>query len=80
MKRRTATWITGVGAVTPLGHTYQAIADNLLAGRSGVDTVKGFDISAHPSQIAGQIERVPCPPEWGDDEFARLPKLEQLAL
>ena len=25
-------WITGIGAMTPLGHEYDAIAENLLAG------------------------------------------------
>ena len=35
MSHRTAVWITGVGAVTPLGHAYHTIADNLLAGLRG---------------------------------------------
>ena len=34
MNQRTAVWITGVGAVTPLGHAYDDIADSLLEGRS----------------------------------------------
>ena len=77
MSERTAVWITGVGAVTPLGHAYHAIADNLLAGRSGVRTVSRFDVSQHPSQIAGQVDPVPCPPDWDDADFSRLHRLEQ---
>jgi 3-oxoacyl-[acyl-carrier-protein] synthase II len=69
-----------VGAATPLGHTADAIADQLLAGRSGVRAVTGFDVSEHPSQIAGQVDRPPCPPGWEESAFGRLHRLEQLAL
>jgi 3-oxoacyl-[acyl-carrier-protein] synthase II len=75
-----AVWITGVGAATPLGHTYQAIGDGLLEGRSGIRTVSGFDVSEHPSQIAGQVEVVPCPDGQDPETFARLHRLEQLIL
>ena len=80
MNRGTAVWITGVGAVTPLGHCYQEVADNLLAGRSGVRTVSSFDASQHPSQIAAQVDQIPCPEGWEDAEFARLQRLEQMVL
>ena len=33
--------VTGVGAVTPLGTSFDAIGDALLAGRSGVVEVDG---------------------------------------
>jgi 3-oxoacyl-[acyl-carrier-protein] synthase II len=77
---RTAVWITGVGAATPLGNRYEQIADNLLAGRSGVRTVTAFDVSQHPSQIAGQIDPVPCPSGWDPEAFSQIHELEQLAL
>ena len=77
MNEGNAVWITGVGAVTPLGHSYDVIADNLLEGRSGINSVTGFDTSQHPSQIGAQVHRVPCPPEWDETNFGRLLKLEQ---
>jgi 3-oxoacyl-[acyl-carrier-protein] synthase II len=77
MSHASAVWITGVGAITPLGDTYQAIADGLLEGRSGVRTVTGFDVSEHPSQIAGQVGKIPCPPGLDPEIFARLHRLEQ---
>lgn len=80
MSQAAPVWITGVGACTPLGHTYEAIADGLLNGRSGVDTVAGFDVTDHPSQVAGQVREVPCPPDWDAAEFRRLHRLEQLIL
>jgi 3-oxoacyl-[acyl-carrier-protein] synthase II len=56
------------------------VADNLLAGLSGVRTVSGFDASQHPSQIAAQVEHIPCPDGWDDTQFARLQKLERMVL
>ena len=80
MSQGTPVWITGVGAITPLGHTYGAIADNLLEGRSGVRTVAGFDVSQHPSQIAAQIDEIPCPPDCDAGDFSALERLERVIL
>src|SRR5262249_13080941 len=38
----------------------------------------GFDVSEHPSQIAGQVLHVPCPEGEDPEEFGRLHRLEQL--
>jgi 3-oxoacyl-[acyl-carrier-protein] synthase II len=73
-----AVWITGVGTATPLGSSYAEFAGRLLAGHSGVGRVTGFDVSDHPSQIAGQLAAVPCPPSSDPAPFARLPRTEQL--
>jgi hypothetical protein len=35
----------GVGTASPLGNSYPASADNLLAGKSGVRAVTDFDVS-----------------------------------
>jgi 3-oxoacyl-[acyl-carrier-protein] synthase II len=67
-----------VGTATPLGNSYAEFAGNLLAGRSGVRQVHGFDVSEHPSQIAGQLAVVACPPAADPKEFACLPRTEQL--
>jgi 3-oxoacyl-[acyl-carrier-protein] synthase II len=80
MSQRDAVWITGVGAATPLGHTYRAIADNLLDGRCGIRAVTHFDVSQHPSQIAGQTDPVPCPPGWNAEEFDRLDETQRMLL
>lgn len=80
MRQAPAVWITGVGAATPIGHTYDDISDSFLQGRSGIRPVNNFDVSQHPSQIAAQIDRVPVPPGWNEEEFARLDRLEQVTL
>jgi 3-oxoacyl-[acyl-carrier-protein] synthase II len=73
-------WVTGVGAVTPIGHSYASITEGLLAGRSGIRAVSGFDVHDHPCQIAGQVAEVPCPPDREAAEFRRLHRLEQSIL
>jgi 3-oxoacyl-[acyl-carrier-protein] synthase II len=80
VNQATGVWITGVGAATPLGHEYATIADNLLAGRSGVAAITSFNTADHPSQIGGQVLNVPCPPGFDLQEFSRLHRLEQLML
>lgn len=89
---RQPVWITGVGTATPLGSTYTDFADRLLAGQSCIELVRRFDVADHPSQIAGVLPSVPCPPELADPAllrpfgagepiaFDRLHRLEQLVL
>jgi len=73
-------WITGVGAATPLGHSFDTIADALLAGRSGIGKVADFDVTEHPCQIAGQVGEIPCPPDMDPEAFAKCLRLEQVVL
>lgn len=73
-------WITGVGASTPLGHSFDAIAESLLAGRSGIATIDGFPVADHPSRIAGLVGQVPCPAGWEPGAFALRRPMEQLIL
>jgi 3-oxoacyl-[acyl-carrier-protein] synthase II len=73
-------YITGIGAATPLGHTYRDLAEQLLAGRSGVRRINTFAVSEHPSQIGAVVESVPCPVQMPADAFGRLSKVEQAML
>jgi 3-oxoacyl-[acyl-carrier-protein] synthase II len=73
-------WITGVGAVTPVGHDFGTIADRLLEGRSGVAAVTDFPVDDQPSRVAGRVGAVPCPDGWDPSEFGRRRPLEQAVL
>ena len=73
-------WISGVGAVTPLGCTYAQIAERMLAGVSGVRRITGFPVTDHLSQIGATIDTVPCPAGWTDREFAQLTRVDQATL
>ncbi len=76
----TPVWITGVGAATPLGHTYQQIAERLLAGASGIRRIEEFDVSEHAAQIGAMVGAIACPADWDAADFAQLTKLDQAAL
>ncbi|HEV8061794.1 MAG TPA: beta-ketoacyl-[acyl-carrier-protein] synthase family protein [Gemmataceae bacterium] len=52
-KRRAV--ITGCGAVTSLGHSAQAFWDGMIAQRSGIGPITGFDVSVLPTRIGGEV-------------------------
>ena len=47
--------ITGLGAITSLGHTVDAFWASLVAGRSGIDRVTQFDATDYASQIGAEV-------------------------
>src|SRR5262245_38545190 len=53
MRRRVV--ITGMGAVTPLGHGVAAMFEAQLAGRSGVGPIHSFDARRFPTTFAAQV-------------------------
>lgn len=73
-------WITGLGTVTPLGNSYASVAENLLAGRSGIAKITDLKLDEFSCQIAGRIGPIPVAHGWDPQEFARLEKLHQLIL
>ncbi|RME45298.1 MAG: hypothetical protein D6791_11125, partial [Chloroflexi bacterium] len=48
--------VTGMGAITAVGHSVQETWRNLLAGQSGIDWVTLFDASPYPTRIAGEVK------------------------
>ena len=74
--------ISGIGAVTPLGDGFEAVADSLLAGRSGVRAIDPGPFARESSQFAAVVARIPPPPEGTStvdaEAFARLSRYEQL--
>ena len=53
MKRRVV--ITGLGIVSPVGNDTSTAWDNLVNGRSGIDTITRFDSSPFSCHIAGEV-------------------------
>jgi 3-oxoacyl-[acyl-carrier-protein] synthase II len=60
--------VTGLGAVTPLGNDVAATWEAMLAGRSGIGRISGFDPANVDSKVAGEIR--------GFDAEAVMPKKE----
>lgn len=54
LKRRVA--ITGLGAVSPIGHDVSSTWQNLLAGQSGIAEIRQFDATGFPTRIAAEIK------------------------
>jgi 3-oxoacyl-[acyl-carrier-protein] synthase II len=47
--------ITGMGVVSPLGHSVEAFWEAIQAGRSGTSLVTAFDTSEFPHKLAGEV-------------------------
>ena len=47
--------VTGLGCVCPVGNTVAQAWTNVLAGKSGVDTISKFDASTFSCKIAGEV-------------------------
>ena len=47
MKRRVV--ITGMGVISPVGNDVETFWNNLLAGKSGISHIEGYDTTAYPT-------------------------------
>ena len=54
--KRTRVVVTGLGAITPIGHTPEVFWQNLLAGQSGIGPVTLFDASRYKTRIAAEVK------------------------
>ncbi|MCE3271091.1 MAG: fabF [Ramlibacter sp.] len=54
MRRRVV--VTGLGCVSPVGNTVAESWANLLAGQSGIDTVRSFDTGSLSVKFAGEVK------------------------
>jgi 3-oxoacyl-[acyl-carrier-protein] synthase II len=48
--------VTGLGLVTPVGNTVAESWSNLVAGKSGIDTITRFDASNFACRFAGEVK------------------------
>jgi len=72
--------ITGLGCVSPLGMDANESWEAALAGRSGVRSIRRFDVSAYPVHFAGQVPREPELPEVPPKEARRLDRVIRLTV
>jgi 3-oxoacyl-[acyl-carrier-protein] synthase II len=47
--------LTGLGILTPIGHSKEAFWDSLCNGRGGIAPIQGFDPAGLPTRIAGEV-------------------------
>ncbi len=73
--------ITGLGAVTPLGHSVDVFWKSLLAGQCGVDKITSFDASVFDTQIAAQVKNFdPAPAFPSLKEIRRTDRYSQFGV
>ena len=47
--------VTGLGMVSPVGHTVAETWENILAGKSGAAPIEAFDVSAYSTQFSASV-------------------------
>jgi 3-oxoacyl-[acyl-carrier-protein] synthase II len=72
--------VTGLGMLSPLGHTVAASWRAVLAGESGLGPITQFDASDLPCRIAGEIKEFDPRVYMDMKEARRMSRASQLAL
>jgi 3-oxoacyl-[acyl-carrier-protein] synthase II len=75
-----AVWITGVGVVSPLGHSLESLTSSLLAGTSATRQLLDRQGDKLVPVVGSQVDAVPVPSGVDPAAFAALGKLRQMAL
>lgn len=77
-KRRVV--ITGLGVVTNIGSDVKVFWDNLLAGKSGISLLEGFDTEEFPVKIGGQVKDFDPDKYIDPRESKRIDRFAQMAV
>jgi len=64
--------VTGMGAVTSVGHTVAASWESLLAGRSGAAPITAFDVSDYSTRFAASVRDFDVAPYLSSKEARKL--------
>jgi 3-oxoacyl-[acyl-carrier-protein] synthase II len=70
MKRRVV--ITGLGPITCIGKGVEGFWNGILAEKTGITPISGFDVSGFGVRVAGQIN------DWDPEEFFPTHRLKRL--
>jgi 3-oxoacyl-[acyl-carrier-protein] synthase II len=72
--------ITGLGCISPLGHTVQSSWEAALAGQSGVGPITQFDATEHETRIAAEVRDFDPAALLGRKEARRMDRYTQFAV
>ncbi|WNQ09527.1 beta-ketoacyl-ACP synthase II [Paenibacillus aurantius] len=72
--------ITGMGVISPLGHTVEEYWRKLVRGESGVTRIDTFDVSRHKTKIAGLVRNFDGEGLFSRKEARRMDRFCQFAL
>ncbi|MCM8821168.1 MAG: beta-ketoacyl-ACP synthase II [Candidatus Omnitrophica bacterium] len=71
--------VTGIGLVTPVGTDVKTSWENLKAGKSGIDIIKGFDTTDYPTKIGAEVKNFTLD-GFHPKNLRRMDKFVQFAL
>jgi len=77
-KRRVV--VSGLGAVTPIGHTAQASFAAAKEGSCGIATITAFDVSDHKVKLAAEVKNLRVEDFLDKKEARKLDRFTQFAL
>jgi 3-oxoacyl-[acyl-carrier-protein] synthase II len=72
--------VTGLGAITPIGHGAAGLLDGIRAGRPGVKTVERFDASPFGSRVAAEVVDFDPARDLDSRQARRLDRFSQFAV
>jgi 3-oxoacyl-[acyl-carrier-protein] synthase II len=72
--------VTGIGLITALGTTREAVWDGLVGGRCGIGDVTLFDATGFRSRKVAEIRRYDRDVAFSDKEWRRLSRSDQIAV
>lgn len=72
--------ITGLGCVTALAESPEALFVALCEARSGISDIKSFDVSAYPVKFGGEIKNFEVTKYIDQRESKRMDRFTQLAV
>src|ERR671922_1805931 len=72
--------ITGIGAITPIGHGREGLWQGVLRGQSAVRRVSAFDVSDYRCQVAAEVRDFNPTPYLDKKQLKRLDRYSQFAV
>ncbi len=72
--------VTGLSAITPIGHDLETSWQSLLSGKSGVDRLTRFDCSQYATKIAAEVKDFDTSPYMTIKEAKRMDRFCHFAV
>ncbi|MBP8604925.1 MAG: beta-ketoacyl-ACP synthase II [Phycisphaerae bacterium] len=72
--------ITGLGCITPLAESAEALFDGLCEGRSGISMIESFDTSEYPVRFGGEVKNFDIERYTTARDAKRMDRFTQMAL
>src|ERR671923_1729491 len=72
--------MTGIGAVTPIGHGREGLWQGVLRGKSAVRRVSAFNVDAYRCQVAAEVRDFDPTPYLDKKQLKRLDRYSQFGV